>query len=541
MPLVFTPFRFPQFRVWIGATSISVIGTWMQVLAANWLLLSATGSAAKVGLGMLAQALPTVVFGPWAGILADRLPPKPVLTVSQLAQGAIWAALGFFLMSGGQVVALLFAALLLSGVVAAFENPVMGRFSSQMVDRAHLGPSLAANSLSNAVGRVIGMGAGGAVVATVGPAPLFLLNAVTFLVVVAALLPLRPLPAEAVDPAADGARGRDTARPDARTGEAADAPKAPRSAWAGLFFVLRDPMVLTTLGLAFLLGNLGRSVQVTMAAMSEGPLHAGAEGYGQLSTVFAIGTIIGGLLAGRAGRFRPQHLVLVGVVMSVLQAASGASPGLWWFAAVLLPMAAAAVLVDTVVATRLQLSKPLSLRGRVLAAVAVTGAISGATGSSVLGWLSDVVGPRGALILAGVLAVVGSVVVGLLYARLRRRREDRAEAVRQPATEAPAPAGRTATRAALPRQRVALAASPTAARPAARRPEGACRGRIRSAGADPAHRWWRPGARAGAGAGRRPGGQSPGGRPRQSRHRAGRRVAAGSGRHRSGRGGGAGG
>lgn len=424
MPLILTPFRFYNFRLWTTANSVSVTGTWMQVLAANWLLLAATGSAAQMGLGVLAHAGPAVLLGPWAGTLADRLPARPLLTITQLAHALLAALIGIVAISGGTVVPVVYGALLLGGVVSAVEGPAFGRFGSLMVDQSHLGAALAAGSLTCSAGRIIGMSAGGALVAAVGPGPLFLANAASFLAVIGVLYLLRPgasgFPGSAG--AVDLPVPRQAATGHSNAPDAAPEPH-PVTTWAGLRYLCRDPMVPITLGLAFLLGSLGRNYQVTMAAMSAGPLDGGPDAYGMLSTVFAAGTIAGGLLAGRAGRFRLSHLAVVGLGMSALQALSGLAPGVLWFAATLLPIAAAAVLVDTVVATRMQLDNPIALRGRVLGAVGATGAVAGAVGAPVMGWLSDVIGPRAALGLAGILTVVGSAVALAGYTAVRRRRE----------------------------------------------------------------------------------------------------------------------
>jgi MFS family permease len=451
MPLILTPFRFYNFRLWTAANSVSVAGTWMQVLAANWLLLGATGSAAQMGLGVLAHAGPGVLLGPWAGTLADRLPARPLLTVTQLAHALIAALIGVAAMSGGAVVLVVYAAMLLGGLVTALESPAFGRFGSLMVDRSHLGAALAVGSLANSAGRILGMSAGGVLVATIGPGPLFLANAASFLVVIGVMYLLRTVPPGSTEagPKPAGTRVPHHRVPEpagptaaATPGTSPDTP--PPTTWAGLRYLCRDPMVLITLGLAFLLGSLGRNYQVTMAAMSAGPLGGGPDAYGMLSTVFAAGTVAGGLVAAHAGRFRLSQIAAVGLGMSALQALSGLTPGLLWFAVTLLPIAAGAVLVDTVVSTRMQLDNPLALRGRVLGAVGATGAIAGAIGAPVLGWLSDLLGPRGALLLAGVFTVVGSALALAGYAAVRRRREGaptgaRAEAPARAAATGPAP------------------------------------------------------------------------------------------------------
>nr|BFE89322.1 hypothetical protein GCM10020093_119240 [Planobispora longispora] len=169
--------------------------------------------------------------------------------------------------------------------------------------------------------------------------------------------------------------------------------------------------------MAFVLGALGRNYQVTMAAMSEGPLAAGATGYGVLSVVFAVGAVLGGLYAASRPRLTFRILFAAALITSVGQAISGIVPGLLGFAVMLLPIAAAAVVLDTTVSTRAQLDTEPTMRGRVLAAQTMVGAASGAVGGPVLGMLCDTLGPREALVLAGVITTVVAFTAAVLLAR----------------------------------------------------------------------------------------------------------------------------
>ena len=142
-----------------------------------------------------------------------------------------------------------------------------------------------------------------------------------------------------------------------------------------------------------MLSGLGRNYQVTMAAMAEGPLQAGPAGYGTLSAVFAAGTVLGGLIAARL-RELPVRLL---------------------FAAVVVPIAAGAVLIDTVMSTRLQLDSAEDMRGRVLAVQATVAAAAGAVGAPLLGWLCEHLGPAPALTVAGVCTLVATALAVTSY------------------------------------------------------------------------------------------------------------------------------
>lgn len=386
-----------DFRIWMAADLVSITGTWMQALAINWFVLQATGSATRMGFTLLLQALPVLLLGPWAGALADRLPGRPILVCTQLAHASLAAVLAAAAWGHLGGVSTVYAMSLVGGVVTAIEGPVMGRFTSTIVDPKRLGNALSLASLANSAGRVLGMSTGGAIAATAGAAPLFAGNAVSFLAVVGALLAIRGRGVPRV--------GRQLAQQGVRAG------------WA---YLLRQPTILVTLGLAVVLGSLGRNYQITMAAMSDGPLRAGAAGYGLLSTVFAVGTVVGALGAARCRHLGYRTLIAAGLVTSILQLAAGFGAGLWTFAAAILPIAAGAVVIDTTVAARVQLDTALEMRGRVVAAISVTGSLAGAVGAPVLGWLCEILGPRQALVLAGSVTILASAAAGVALARLRR-------------------------------------------------------------------------------------------------------------------------
>lgn len=403
MRTTFAALRHRNYRIWAGAGFVSIIGTWMQVLGVNWYVLQQTGSATSMGFAVLLQSLPTLLLSGWGGVIADRLPARPLLVGSQVTHAALAASLAVVAWSDAGGLPVIYTISIVSGAVSAVEGPVMGRWGSTLVDRATLGNALALGSLTNSAGRILGMSAGAIVVATAGPAPLFAANAASFAAVVIALLAVRP---------------HELHPPDITTATCPDSGPTVR---AGLAYLRRQPIILTALALAFVLGSLGRNYQVTMAAMSHGPLGGGASSYGFLSTVFAIGTVVGALAAARNRDLSYRTLVGTGLVASVLQMGAGFAPGTWSFAAVILPIAAGAVIIDTTMGTRAQLDTEGAMRGRMLAALAMTGSVASAVGAPLLGWLSEQAGPRQTLVVAGGAGAIASVAAGIALARQHGR------------------------------------------------------------------------------------------------------------------------
>ncbi|WP_245992768.1 MFS transporter [Prauserella muralis] len=385
LPLMLRALRNHNYRLWATADLISVTGTWMQVLGLNWVVLEMTGSATSLGVSVLLSTLPAMLLGPWAGSLADRFPPRRLVLAAESTHLALALVLAYVVWQGlplGAVYALTAA----SGLIGTFGGPALGRFASQVVPREDLGNALAWNSIVNSVGRVLGMSLAGVLVTAAGQPVLFLINAASFLAVIGTINVMRTRefhPLEVSAPEQAGVR-------------------------AGLGYLRGRRPLLILFALGFVLSALGRNYQVTMAAMAEGPLGAGAAGYGVLSSVFAVGTVLGGLVTARIRELTMPVLLGAAAVTSVLQALSGYLPGLLGFAALILPIAAGAVLIDTAKSTRLQLDAAEGMRGRMLAIQGTVAAGAGAVGAPLLGWLCERLGPSQALLVAGLVTLAAT-------------------------------------------------------------------------------------------------------------------------------------
>ncbi|GAA2581104.1 MFS transporter [Actinomadura fulvescens] len=442
---MFRSLRHYNYRLWAISDMVSITGTWMQALALNWLILSITHSATSVGLGLVLNAAPALLLGPLAGALADRLPVRRLVLAAQVAQAGLAVLLAF--LAAGDVTSTggLYAISLASGVVGAFSGPALGRFGAEVVGPDDLSNALALGSVINSAGRILGMSLAGALIPLLGVSGVFVANAASFFAVIAAILVMRRSEMHAIPAAADSERG------------IAD----------GLRYVLRTPWLLVTFALAFMMGSLGRNYQVTMAAMSEGPLDAGAGGYGVLSVAFAVGTVLGGLYAAARARLSLRLLLIVAVACSVGQLFAGVTPGLVAFAILMVPVAAGAVVIDTTVSTRAQLDSPSHLRGRVIAAQGMVGAAAGAAGPPALGALSDTLGPRAALVLAGVITTITALVAAYALIRIKRARRVPAPAVETVPALAPAQAPVPAMAAHAPAAPAMAAHAPAPAMAAA--------------------------------------------------------------------------
>jgi MFS family permease len=410
---MFRALRSRNYRRWAFADLISVTGSWMQLIGLNWVVLDRTGSATSVGISVLLGTLPSVLLGPWAGSLADRLPVRRIILACQAMHAVMAAVLALVVWQGAPITAV-FALTFAAGLVSVFDMPALGRYGAQVVPREDLGNAVALGSVLSSTGRILGMSSAAVLAAALGSPALFLINSVSFLAVMVAVLTIR----------------RGELHP------LASSPTEGVGVAAGLRYVAASGRLILLFALGFTLSSLGRNYQVTMAAMSPD-----ATVYGVLSTVFAIGTVLGGLAAAARKTLTVRLLLVVACVTSLLQVTSGLVPGMLGFAIVLLPIAAGAVVIDTTMSTRIQLDTADGMRGRLLAVNSSVGAAAGAAGAPLLGWLCERIGAPETLVLAGVVTLMATAfAASVLGAPAHRRTALAHRVLRRPHQPAP-PAG----------------------------------------------------------------------------------------------------
>ena len=184
----FIALRHRNYRLFFFGQMISLIGTWMQTTAQAWLVLELTHSALLLGLVGVLQFLPLMVLSLFGGVLADRVPKRTLLLVAQ-SVALVQATILWLLVVTGTVRIwhILFLVALL-GVTQALDTPTRQAFVGEMVGREDLSNAIALNSSLVNMARVLGPGLGGVLIAWLGVAPLFLLNAISFIAVIIGLI-----------------------------------------------------------------------------------------------------------------------------------------------------------------------------------------------------------------------------------------------------------------------------------------------------------------------------------------------------------------
>jgi len=374
---IFRSLRNPNYRIWAAGALVSNIGTWMQRTAQDWLVLTqlTPHNAAAVGMVMALQFGPQLLLLPWTGFAADHFNQRKLLMATQAAMGILALALGLLTITGVVQLWHVYVFAFLSGCASAFDAPVRQVFVAELVGEKDLSNAVALNSTSFNTARMIGPAVAGLTIASVGTGWSFLLNGASFFAVLGSLFLLR----------VSGLQN--TLR----------VSRAKGSLTEGMRYVWSRPDLKAILVMLFLIGTFGMNFPIFISTMAVSVLHTDARGYGLLTSIMAIGTIAGALLA--AGRERPhfKSLLVGAAVFGVGCTLAALAPNYWMFAAALVVIGVGALTFSNTTNSLMQLTTEPTMRGRVIALR--VGIALGCTpiGAPFVGWVADHLGARWAL------------------------------------------------------------------------------------------------------------------------------------------------
>ncbi|MFV0460297.1 MAG: MFS transporter [Actinomycetales bacterium] len=390
-----------NYRLYAGGALVSNIGTWMQRVAQDWLVLTilTDHDAVAVGVTTGLQFAPILLLSPVSGLLADRLPKRRLMIATQSAMGITALILGVLVITGAVQLWHVFALATALGVFSALDAPARQTFVTEMVPTELVPNAVALNSASFHAGRLIGPGLAGLAIAAFSTGPVFLLNAASFSGTLAALLAMRP-------------------------GELRQSERAPRARGQirdGLRYVRGRPDILVILAIIGTIGTFGMNFQLTTALMATAVYGKGVTGYGLLGSVMAVGSLAGALLAAR--RRHPGMRLLLGAVAAfgVFSCLAAVMPTYLSFAVMLAPVGLASLTVMTAANTIVQLTTDQAMRGRVIALYMAVFAGGTPIGAPLIGWVGEVFGARWTIAVGGVTALAAAGIAALVLLRLQHR------------------------------------------------------------------------------------------------------------------------
>ena len=296
-----------NYRIYLFGQSISLCGTWMQTVAQAWLVLKITGSGTALGFVVALQFLPVLLFGPWGGVIADRMPKRRLLLITQVAFGLLALLLGTLTATGVVTLWMVYVVALCFGMVTALDNPARQTFVLEMVGREHLPNAVMLNTVNINMARVIGPALAGLIIAIIGIAPCFFLNAASYVAVIVALLmmtvsELRPLPEQ---------------------------PRAKGQLREGFAYVWSSPKLRTPLLMMAIVGTLAYEFQVILPLVAKYTFGGGAATYGIMTGAMGLGAVIGGLFTASRQQTGDGPLIKATLVFGALDHRRGvdAEPG----------------------------------------------------------------------------------------------------------------------------------------------------------------------------------------------------------------------
>jgi MFS family permease len=381
---------------WMGGL-VSNTGTWMQRVAQDWLILQLTHSGAALGITTGLQFLPFLLATPYAGLVADRYAKRRLLILTQVSLALTAGVLGLLAVTGVAQAWHVYVLALVFGFGTSFDTPARQSFVVEMVGREHLPNAVGLNSASFNIGRIVGPGLAGLLIAALGSGvsatgSVILLNAVSYVAVIASLKAMRGAELATVEPV----------------------PRAKGALREGLRYVRSSPDLVFVFVVAFFAGTFGLNFQMTSALMATGVFHKGAGGYGVLGSIMAVGSLAGALLAARRGYPRRVLLVMSAMSFAVAEIVAGVMPTYLIFAVWLPVIGITSLTMLNSLQTVVQLSVDPAVRGRVVGLYMMT--LMGGTpvGAPIVGWVGETFGARWTLI-GGGLATGVAVVVATLW------------------------------------------------------------------------------------------------------------------------------
>ncbi len=395
----FSALHHRNFRLYLTGQVVSQAGTWMQTVAMGWLVLKVTGSGGMLGLVSAAQFTPTLLFGAFAGTLADRHSRWHMLQITQVLAATIATALGVMVATDTISVWSLFALAAAFGTVNAFDMPIRSSFVYELVGPDDITSAVGIGSTANNIARIFGPAVAGVLIAAFGLAVPFLVNGVSFLGISIALLLMRR---SEFMPKAPVKRDKGQIR-------------------EGVKVVWADPRLRTPMLMTVVIGMLAYENQIALPLFARFTFHREATGYGVLSSMMGIGSVIGGLLIARFGRATHRRLGFAATFLGATMLLAAFMPTFWTMAIALLFVGSGSVAFITMNSATLQLTSPVSVRGRVMA-LYIT-AIIGTTpiGGPVIGWIGQHIDPRATYITGGLACLITAAVA---WPSLRRSTEE---------------------------------------------------------------------------------------------------------------------
>jgi len=390
MSQTFASLKYRNYRWWVSGALVASVGTWMQRVAQDWLVLTelSNDSGVAIGITTALQFAPALLFSAWAGALADRVDRRKLLYVTQGAQGVLAAVLGWLVLAGVAELWHVYVLAFLLGIASAFDAPVRQVFVSELVPRERLANAVGLNSATFNTARLIGPGVAGLLIAAVGTGWVFMINALSFVATLLALYRINTAQMFREERAKEGGGG--TIRD-------------------GIDYVKNRTDIIVIFAVVGVVSTFGLNFQLTSALMARIEFGRGAGEYGVLGSVLAIGSLAGALMAARRERPRVRLVIGSAFAFGITTGLLALMPSYPLFVLASIPVGFASLTMLTAANATLQLSTAPAMRGRVMSLYMIVFLGATPVGSPLVGWVGEYVGPRWSIGVGSVSALLVAV------------------------------------------------------------------------------------------------------------------------------------
>ena len=389
-----------NYRILYPASALSNIGSWAQRVAQDWLVLELTGSPQILGIVTGLQFAPTLFLSLYAGKLADKFDKRKLLYLTNLGAGLASAWLGILIISGVVQIWHVYIAALAIGVFSALDAPVRTSFSSELVGKTDLANAVSLNSANFNVGRLVGPALSGFLILLFGTGPSFLINSLTYVVMIAALTMLNADELHLNKSNEVGGRIRDAVA------------------------FIRSRLDITMLMLTvFFSATFGLNYQIFNALMATQEFNKGPAEFGGLGTFLAVGSLSGALSAARLESWRVPRRIMAGATLFGLTLVALSFAPTYEFYSFLLPFGGAVALMTLVSANSyVQTNVSSNLRGRVMGVYLLIFMGGTPIGSPLIGFLAGEIGIRATIAVCGSLTALAAATLLVIYTAKRNAR-----------------------------------------------------------------------------------------------------------------------
>ncbi|WP_328459181.1 MFS transporter [Amycolatopsis sp. NBC_00438] len=396
---MFASLRVRNYRLFFTGQVISNIGTWMQRIAQDWLVFTLSGNnPIALGVAVALQFTPTLFLSLWAGVLADRVDKRRLLTWIQAAACSQAVVLGVLDLTGLVALWQVYVLCFTLGITAALEVPTRQSFVAEMVGRDQIANAVALNSSIFNMARIVGPAIAGFAITWIGTGWLFIANAASTVAVITGLILMNP----------------------DKLFRVAAMPREKGQLAEGLRYVRRRSDLMTVMVLVLFVSTFGITYFSSLPIVAANVFHTAADGYGLLSTLVAVGTFTGAIMSARRGtkgRPRVRLMLISALFLGVFELITAFMPNYLTFGLGLIPLGFATMTFLNTANALVQTSVSPEMRGRVMGLYVLVLIGGNPIGGPMVGWMAQAFGGRSPFYIGGAVSALAAVVCAIVLIR----------------------------------------------------------------------------------------------------------------------------